>query len=240
MYDPAIVEAFREVCTSTQSAGADDADGSGAIAVTSDGARTESCRSTPHDIDELQLALGLGAALSSICGQDHPWRELSDALRRLPEVDTVAIFMVDEPQHRLVVARTSGTHARRLEGLSMGVGDRISGWVAATGQPMINAEAGLDLFDVSATSLRAAIAVPCSTPAGDKVVLTLYSTRRDAFSSLHHRLLAAAVSFVQSSGGQHPRIESSRTAATQVRWRQRKRRSGLPQRSAVNCTSSPH
>jgi len=40
----------------------------------------------------------------------------------------------------------------------MAVGDRISGWVAATGQPMVNAEAGLDLFDVSAPALRAAIA----------------------------------------------------------------------------------
>ena len=178
------------------------------------------------NIDELQLALGLGAALSSISEQEHPWRELSDALRRLPEVDTVAIFMVDEPQHRLVVARTSGTHARRLEGLSMAMGDRISGWVAATGQPMINAEAGLDLFDVSATALRAAIAVPCSTPAGAKVVLTLYSTKPDAFSPLHHRLLAAAASFVQSNGSQRSqdrvlqhRCSSSAVAAAKETFR---------------------
>ena len=227
MYDPAIVEAFREVCTSTQIAGTDDVDGAAEIAATSDAVRTESGRSTPDDIDELQLALGLGAALSSISDQEHPWRELSDALQRLPGVDTVAIFMVDEPQHRLVVTHTSGTHARRLEGFSMGMGDRISGWVAATGQPMINGEAGLDLFDVSATALRTAIAVPCSTPAGAKVVLTLYSTRPDAFSSLHHRLLAAAASFVQSSGGQRARIESFSAAAPQVRWRQRRRRSRL-------------
>ena len=199
MYNPAIVEAFREVCTSTQVAGTDAVNEAAAAAAMSDAVSTESARSTPDDIDELQLALGLGAALSRISEPEHPWRELSDALQRLPGVDTVAIFIVDEPQHRLVVARTSGTHARRLEGLSMAMGDRISGWVAATGQPMINAEADLDLFDVSATALRAAIAVPCSTPAGSKVVLTLYSTRPNAFSSLHHRLLAAAASFVQSS-----------------------------------------
>ena len=226
MYNPAIVEAFREVCTSTQLAGTDDVDGSAETAGTSDAVRTESGRSTPDDIDELQLALGLGAALSSLSDQEHPWRELSDALRRLPGVDTVAIFMVDEPQHRLVVTQTSGTHARRLEGFSMGMGDRISGWVAATGQPMINGEAGLDLFDVSATALRTAIAVPCSTPAGAKVVLTLYSTRPDAFSSLHHRLLAAAVSFVQSSGDQrrqdrelHHRCSPSAVAAAKETFR---------------------
>ncbi len=112
----------------------------------------------------------------------------------------------------------------------MAVGDRISGWVAATGQPMINAEAGLDLLDVPAPALRAAIAVPCSGPAGAKVVLTLYSAKPDAFSSLHHRLLSAAASFVQSIGSQRQaRIEcvnSDRTS--QVPWRQRTRRSGLP------------
>jgi uncharacterized domain HDIG len=240
MYDPAIVEAFREVCTSTQISANDDVTEAAATGVMSDAVRTASDRSTPDNIDELQLAFDLGSALSSICEQERPWRELSDALKGLPEVDTVAIFMVDEPQHRLVIARTSGIHARQLEGLSMAMGDRISGWVAATGQPMINAEAGLDLFDVSATALRAAIAVPCSAPSGAKVVLTLYSTKPDAFSSLHHRLLAAAAAFVQSSGSERARLECFSTTVPRVRWRLRRRRSGLPQRSAVNCGSLRH
>ncbi len=171
----------------------------------------------------------------------HPWRELADALRELPEVDTVAIFIVDELEHRLVVARTSGAHARRLEGLSMAVGDRISGWVAATGQPMINAQAGLDLLDVPARRLRAAIAVPCSGPGGAQVVLTLYSAQPDAFSSMHHRLLSAAASFVQSIGS--PRksriVCVNRERNSHVRWPQRTRRSGLQPRSAASCGTRP-
>ena len=167
MYNPAIVEAFREVCTSTQTAGTDDVNEGAEIAATSDTVRTESGRSTLDDIDELQLALALGAALSSTSERGASVASrLFDALGRLPGVDTVAIFVVDEPQHRLVGRdRPSGTHARRLDGLSMAMGDRISGWVAATGQPIIDTEAGLDLLDVSATALRAAIAVPCSTTA---------------------------------------------------------------------------
>ncbi len=51
--------------------------------------------------------------------QEHPWRELSDALRRLPGVDTVAIFMVDEPQHRLVVTQ----HVRHSCSTARGVFD---------------------------------------------------------------------------------------------------------------------
>ena len=183
---------------------------------------------------------GLGAALSRISEPEHPWRELSDALQRLPGVDTVAIFIVDEPQHRLVVARTSGTHARRLEGLSMAVGDRISGWVAATGQPMINAEAGLDLFDVSAHGAACRHRRSVFRAGGSQ-------GRPDAVFSKAGRVLVAASS--AASCGRivcaidrepaTPGSSASVARTPQVRWRQRTRRSGLPQRSAVTCDTRP-
>ena len=240
MYDPAIVEAFHEVYTSIPVA--DAISETATIGAMAPPVRSESNRSTSENVDELQLALRLGAALSTSPEPAHPWRELADALRQLPEVDTVAVFIVDELEHRLVLASTSGAHARRLEGLTMAVGGRISGWVAATGQPMINAQAGLDLVDVPAQALRAAIAVPCySAPAGQRVVLTLYSAQPDAFSSMHHRLLSAAASFVQSNGSQ-PKVSfecvnSERNS--QVPWPQRTRRSGLQQRSAASCATRP-
>ena len=239
MYDPAMVEAFQEVCTSTPVA--DAVPETGTVVAMVSAVRSESDRPTSENSDELQLAMGLGAALSAI-EQAHPWRELADALRQLPDVDTVAIFIVDEIEHRLVVARTSGAHARRLEGLSMAVGERISGWVAATGQPMINAQASLDLLDVPAQGLRAAIAVPCSGPVGGaQVVLTLYSAQPDAFSSMHHRLLSAAASFVQSIGSPLTSrivcVNSERTS--RAPWPQRTRRSGLQQRSAASCGTRP-
>jgi hypothetical protein len=80
-----------------------------------------------------------------------------------------------------------------LAQLSIPVGDRLSGWVAATEQPMINAGAALDLFDVSAPSLCSAVSALCPGPQGSRVVVTLYSSRAEAFSSFHTRLLAAVV-----------------------------------------------
>ena len=126
----------------------------------------------PADIDELQIALELGAALARACEEECVWRVLANALRQLPGVDTAAVFVVDEVQHRLVAARTSGSHARLLEGLSMAVGERMSGWAAATCQSMINADAALDMFDLPASGLRAATAVPCSGPSDVQIVLT--------------------------------------------------------------------
>ena len=103
MSNPAIVAAFHDVYTSTP---VTDAVTDPAVVAMVPPVRSESDRPTSENIDELQLALGLGAALSRISEQAHPWRELADALRQLPDVDTVAIFIVDELEHRLVVAST--------------------------------------------------------------------------------------------------------------------------------------
>jgi hypothetical protein len=114
-------------------------------------------------------------------------------------VDTAALFLVDQERDRLVAAHAAGRHAAIVSELSMAVGERVSGWVAATGRPIINADAGLDLVETKRCFLRSAVAVPCAGPGGEQMVLTLYSTRDEAFSSAHQRLLAAAASFVHSA-----------------------------------------
>ena len=220
MYDPAIVEAFRDVWTLARPAGSESVTEARCIPAPVTTALSAADRANPADIDELQIALELGAALSRACEEECVWRVLANALRQLPGVDTAAVFVVDEVQHRLVAARTSGSHARLLEGLSMAIGERMSGWAAATCQPMINADAALDLFDVPASGLRAAIAVPCSGPSDVQIVLTLYPTSPDAFSSLHHGLLSSAGSFVQSLVRQrHVRAERFHGRRSQVPWR---------------------
>jgi hypothetical protein len=114
----------------------------------------------------------------------------------MPGVDTVAVFVVDETEEQLVARHVSGSHAAHLEPLVMAVGERMSGWVAASGQAMMNAHAALDLFDLQAAALRSALAVPVDGPDGHRAVVALYSTRTDAFSSRHQCLVEAAVAHV--------------------------------------------
>jgi putative nucleotidyltransferase with HDIG domain len=74
------------------------------------------------------------------------------------------------------------------------LGDRLSGWVAASGQPMLNADPRLDLDSAlrDRSTLRSALAVPVSR-AGQKLgVLAFYSRRADAFDDKHQRLAVAA------------------------------------------------
>jgi hypothetical protein len=71
----------------------------------------------------------------------------------------------------------------------MKIGERLSGWVAATGQPMIDAEARLDHFDLPGAAFSGAISAPVQNPDGSRMAITLYSSAGGAFSAQHLRLV---------------------------------------------------
>jgi len=78
------------------------------------------------------------------------------------------------------------------------LGDRLSGWVAATRTPIINSDARLDL-DPGArdhSALQSALAVPIGN--GDQCggVLAFYSDRPAAFTPSHQRMAEAAAALV--------------------------------------------
>lgn len=196
MYDPDIVDAFRDMCVSgavtepeSVKQPANAASAHLTLSLSSDRAATEMC-------DEIRLAMDLGVSLSHGSNGRCPWGALADGLCALPDVDTVAVFVVNENEDRLIPFRVSGGHARSVEELSIRVGERMSGWVAAAGQPMINADAALELFDTPATSLRSAVAIPCRGPDDAQAVVALYSTRTAPFAYLHQRLVEAAIAFL--------------------------------------------
>jgi GAF domain-containing protein len=78
------------------------------------------------------------------------------------------------------------------------LGDRLSGWVAATRTAIANSDARLDLDpDIrDRSTLQSALAVPIGN--GDHVggVLAFYSDRQGAFSSLHVRMAEATAALV--------------------------------------------
>jgi putative nucleotidyltransferase with HDIG domain len=201
MYDPAILDAFHEMCDSSTPTEV----GSTIEQVETSSAPAESSCASSNAVtgeipvetcDDVRLAMELGAALSSSRGGPRPWQALAERLCDLPDVDTAAVFVVDDIERRLIPRHVSGAHASRVEQLSIPVGERMSGWVAAVGQSMINADAGLDLFDIDAKSLRSALAVPCQGPAETRAVVTLYSTRAGAFTAVHQRLVEGAAAIL--------------------------------------------
>lgn len=196
MYDPAIVNAFREMCESEEPAtGPLDAEPAAGISLPEAIAGPPAPTQAALKCDEIHIAVQLAAAVSRAAEDACPWGALADALCELPDVTTVSVF-VESESGDLVPYRISGRHAWALKQLAIPVGERMTGWVAATGQPMLNADAALDLFDVAAESLHSAAAIPGPGPGGARAVIAMYSPRPDAFLPLHRRLVEETVAVV--------------------------------------------
>jgi putative nucleotidyltransferase with HDIG domain len=200
MYDPAIVDTFREMCASSMDEEPVAPDARTVAEAATNPVLTESRVAEP--VDEARLALELGATLSYGLGGRCAWLALTDGLCALPDVDTVVLFVVDEAKEQLTPRYASGRHTTQFERLVIAVGERMSGWVAAVGEPMINADPALDLFDVDAVALRSALAIPCQGPGDTRAVMALYSSRTEAFTPAHRRVVQAGVTFLARLGAE--------------------------------------
>ena len=189
MYDPAVVAAFRDIWRLTEAAVPSPSPSRAADSVPTVVAQAPDPPAANTPIDEIELALRLGLSMSSVFVSSRPWPLAADALLQLPAVAAVVVFKIDEPRQELAVECAAGACGATLATLSMGIGERLSGWVAATGRPMIDAEARLDLFDLPGTTFSGALSAPVQNPDGSRMVITLYSSNRGGFSALHLRLI---------------------------------------------------
>jgi putative nucleotidyltransferase with HDIG domain len=145
------------------------------------------------DLPDLDVFFEIGRSLR----RDAPASELGATLwKHLHEQIPAAAFVLfayEEESDSLTPAYLAGDvsvprHAR------IALGDRLSGWVAASRQSIVNSDARLDL-DVAAredTLLRSALAVPIDAGPHVSGVLTFYSRQPDGFSDIHLRLARAA------------------------------------------------
>jgi GAF domain-containing protein len=103
---------------------------------------------------------------------------------------TGAWYVPDLARDRLVVADAFGPAAASLRGLSVTMGERLTGWVAANRQCIANSDAALDLGPkAEAVSLQSCMSVPLLM--GDSLVgvLSLYAPSANAFADDCGRLI---------------------------------------------------
>ena len=129
-----------------------------------------------------------------------------------------AWYILNGDGDRLTALETFGPAASALDGWTIRVGDRLSGWVAANRQVIINSDAALDLGErvsLNGATLRSCLSVPLMTGKTLAGVLSLYACDRDAFTEDHGRLvqmvaphIAAAV--VSSKRAEQPQFMQAR------------------------------
>jgi GAF domain-containing protein len=192
MYDPRVVDVFVELHAATSR----DAEPAAAtkpptadphrpqLSQTSVPARTALDLETFYDLGR---ALEVPASDSQIGGT--LWAHLE---RHLP-ASAFVLFMYEEASDSLVARYQAGEPTLAADS-HVPLGQRLSGWVAAARQPIVNSDARLDLDeDVREESLlRSVLAVPVTR--GERIVgvLAFYARSLDAFTDVHRRIAEAA------------------------------------------------
>jgi putative nucleotidyltransferase with HDIG domain len=157
--------------------------------------------STVNLAGRLGQAVGRHQDLGAVC--DEIYQELSILTGGL----TIVIYQYDAQLGCLFGRAASGIHRDVGVGLTIGIGLRLTGWVAAHRTPIVNSEAALDLGNVAA-KLRPAPQLCLSTPmlSGGKLVgvLTVYSTA-DPFTAKDvavFEMLAGLIAPILAGDGQ--------------------------------------
>jgi putative nucleotidyltransferase with HDIG domain len=140
---------------------------------------------------ELQAFFDLGRALAA---PDAPQRlgEIVWAhLGGIVPATALVFYVCDDAAHALIPLAVAGEATLHLGTTPIAMGERVSGWVAATGQAAVNSDPRLD-FDAPCrdeAALKSALVVP--VPADGRVVgvLSLYASAPNAFDDIHRRLL---------------------------------------------------
>jgi putative nucleotidyltransferase with HDIG domain len=112
----------------------------------------------------------------------------AQCLRQLTPATVYALFEYDSGADVLTCHSAVGDEQRLLDGLTIKLGERVTGWSAANRRTSVNSNASLDLTQIAgffSPSLKSTISTPLAE--GERLigVLTGYSLREDAFNESH-------------------------------------------------------
>jgi diguanylate cyclase (GGDEF)-like protein/putative nucleotidyltransferase with HDIG domain len=208
MYDPLVVDTFARVYTRIipQSVPVDDNSSLAAITEASGSPMPlpQSNRSLDDiaaSTDETLTLFDLARGLTPLITLQDIGDMIAKHLRRLIPCSLCVFFVYNVDSDELVAAHASGDNAELVTGLRIGLGQRLSGWVAANRQSIRNSDPVLDLGEVARAIVprpRSCLSTPLSIDRELVGVLTLYSTSRDAFSDEHQRIIEAVSRQVSS------------------------------------------
>jgi putative nucleotidyltransferase with HDIG domain len=195
MYDPMIVDTFLEVYSTAPGEvprHGPPSDVLNTIARSRRVVATSTGTSTSVELkagtDEMTTAFELAGALAGEVGLTDAGNAVAKHLRRLVPSAICVFYVYDRSSDRLEARHVVGEGSAAIRGLRIGLGQRLSGWVAANRQTISNSDAALDLGDaVRSVSPRLRTCLSTSLVFQDELigVITLYSSEQVAFDDRH-------------------------------------------------------
>jgi putative nucleotidyltransferase with HDIG domain len=149
---------------------------------------------------ELQTFFNLGRALDGVMSMPYLGEVLWTHLSQHVPAAAFVLYAYEEASDTIAVVYKVGDEADRIGTAPIPLGERLSGWVAATGETVMNSDARLD-FDEPAleSALHSALAVPIALKGRPVGVLSFYAQASNAFDDAHRRLVQAAGRVVAAS-----------------------------------------
>jgi putative nucleotidyltransferase with HDIG domain len=142
--------------------------------------------------EEMLLLYDITRSLSGRLTLSEVADVVSKHLRRLVPATTSAVFLYDGSSDDLATGHAAGEHASHFADVRIPMGQRLSGWVAANRQTILNSDPMLDLGEMARAlrpPLRSCLSTPLVIGADLVGVLTIYSSHRDAFNEDHRRIV---------------------------------------------------
>jgi putative nucleotidyltransferase with HDIG domain len=200
MYDPQAVDAFIRVYKDIDVAGADMTEHREVLQRITQSHHDTAPAADRHDAasDDAPASISLLAfvSLSRVASGEATVADvLALGSRLVGDVmpgATGAWFFPEPGADRVVAIDAFGPAAHGVRGCAVGVGDRLTGWVAANRQPIVNSAANLDLgprVEASEPPLRTCLSIPLLNGDALVAVLSLYSPESDAFDEVTSRLI---------------------------------------------------
>jgi putative nucleotidyltransferase with HDIG domain len=142
---------------------------------------------------------------------------LTNRLKKRLRFVTAAVYAPRIADDRLEPIHVSGRHADLFRHSIIRLNEGLSGWVAAHGQFIVNANPALDLLGPVVTcevQLASALVVPFTGPTGARGAVAFYADAPDAFTLDHARTVAAAVAHLSRA----VRAVKKTTSGTHTFW----------------------
>jgi diguanylate cyclase (GGDEF)-like protein len=134
----------------------------------------------------------LARALAGHVGLADAGDVIGKHLRRLIPSAVCTFYVYDLLSDELEARHVVGNASAVIRGLKIGVGQRLSGWVAANRQTILNSDAMLDLGEIAQSSsppLRTCLSTPVLFNDELIGVLSLYSVELNGFNDDHRRVI---------------------------------------------------
>jgi putative nucleotidyltransferase with HDIG domain len=201
MYDPLVVDTFMRVHDSIAAEPLSSGPPPHALAKIASARKGLPSTATPPVLDEIVASadetLTLYALARGLGGQTNP-AEAADLVakhvRRLIPFSLFVLFVVDEGTAELEARHVVGDSISLIKGLRVPLSERLSGWVGANRQTILNSDPVLDFGDVArhhALGLKSCISTPLLVDDELVGVLSLYSSEAAAFNEDHRRVIEA-------------------------------------------------